>query len=558
MEKRTLLAVLLTAVVWIALYFVMGPKPAEQNDQDPIVQTDTVQDTKSVDSKDHKDIKRAAQRISVNIGKDLKEETINIQTEKFAFTLTNKGALISKVNYIERDIELTHNENPFNSNGYFDFPIHLSEDEFFNGNNLNSDNWKIERADDKMVQFAMTMTVDGNPIKIEKIYRFTDNGYDFTVDYRFINISRNSVKFNNGKIIFSSSDVLGPDLDYSKYYNLITGIYSIDDSYSQNTKGSGFFTKVGELKRETGNVEYVGVMSRYFLLIMIPQDFTGTEMIFDNREHTGYRTGMYVAMNEILPGNDLTKSFRVYLGQKDKKELKAVDPKIAKASDVWAIIEPIRYFVIWCLLSINSVVGNLGWSLIIFSILTKIVFMPLTQKSTDSMKKMQEIAPQLKKLQEKYKGKPELLQQETVKLYKENKVNPLGGCLPLLLQMPFFFGLYSGLISSIDLWNAEFMFWIKDLSMPDTIYTISGFEIVVLPIFMTITTVIQQRQTMVDTGNQQQKMLMYMMPVILLFVFWRMPSGLVLYWFLQNLYQIMHQYIVNKIGMRKKLMSGNK
>jgi YidC/Oxa1 family membrane protein insertase len=542
----------------------MGPKPGVQNDKEPIAQTDTVQDSKSGDSKDSRDNKadKSAEqkKISVNISKDIKEETVNLQTEKLAFTLTNKGALISKADYIERKIELTYNggsENKFNSSGHFDFSIHFSEDEFFQGNNLSSDNWKIEKADDKTVQFAMTMTVDGNPVKIEKIYRFTD-GYDFTVDYRLINTGRNPVRFKNGKVIFSPSDILGPSLDYSKYYNLMTGIYSIDDSYSQNSKGSGFFSKAGDLKREPGNVDYVGIMGRYFLLIMIPQNFTGTEMIFDNREHRGYRTGMYAAMDEILPGKDSTKSFKIYLGEKDKKKLKAVDPKIVKASDVSIIIEPIRYFVIWCLLSINSIIGNLGWSLIIFSILTKFVFMPLTKKSTDSMKKMQEIAPQIKKLQEKYKGKPEQLQQETVKLYKENKVNPLGGCLPLLLQMPFFFGLYSGLISSIDLWTAEFMLWIKDLSMPDTVYTISGLDIVILPILMTITTIIQQRQTMVDTGNQQQKMLMYMMPVILLFVFWRMPSGLVLYWFLQNLYQIMHQYIVNKIGMRKKLISGNK
>jgi YidC/Oxa1 family membrane protein insertase len=290
---------------------------------------------------------------------------------------------------------------------------------------------------------------------------------------------------------------------------------------------------------------------------MIPQNFTGTEMIFDNREQHAFRTGMYAKMDEILPGRELTKSFRIYLGEKDKKTLKGVDPKIVKASDVSTIIEPIRYFVIWCLLSINSLIGNLGWSLIIFSILTKFVFMPLTKKSTDSMKKMQEIAPQLKKIQAKYKDKPELMQQETVKLYKENKVNPLGGCLPLLLQMPFFFGLYSGLINSIDLWNAEFMLWIKDLSMPDTIYTISGFDINILPLLMIATTIVQQKQTMVDTGNQQQKIMMYMMPVILLFVFWKMPSGLVLYWFLQNLYQIMHQFIVNRIGMRKKVIAAS-
>jgi YidC/Oxa1 family membrane protein insertase len=179
--------------------------------------------------------------------------------------------------------------------------------------------------------------------------------------------------------------------------------------------------------------------------------------------------------------------------------------------------------------------------------------MPLTQKSTDSMKKLQELGPQIKKLQEKYKDKPDLIQKETMKLYKENKVNPLGGCLPLILQMPFFFALYSALINSIDLWNAPFMLWIRDLSMPDTVANISGFNLNLLPLMMTITTIIQQKQTMVDSGNQQQKIMMYMMPVILLFVFWTMPSGLVLYWFLQNLYQILHQFIVNKIGKKSRV-----
>jgi YidC/Oxa1 family membrane protein insertase len=168
------------------------------------------------------------------------------------------------------------------------------------------------------------------------------------------------------------------------------------------------------------------------------------------------------------------------------------------------------------------------------------------------MKKMQELTPQITKIKEKYKDKPDVLQKETMKLYKDNKVNPLGGCLPLLLQMPFFFGLYSALINSIDLWNVPFIFWIKDLSMPDTVFAISGFNINILPLLMTVSTIIQQKQTMVDTGNQQQKIMMYMMPFILLFVFWTMPSGLVIFWFLQNLFQIVNQEVVNHMGKRVK------
>jgi YidC/Oxa1 family membrane protein insertase len=257
-------------------------------------------------------------------------------------------------------------------------------------------------------------------------------------------------------------------------------------------------------------------------------------------------------MKEIPPRTEVAKPFRVYLGEKDKDLLRAIDPILVDASDVSTIIEPIRYFVIWALMNINKLFGNLGLSLVVFSVLTKIVFMPLTKKSTDSMKKMQELSPQLKKLQAKYKDKPDVLQRETMKLYKENSVNPLGGCLPLLLQMPFFFALYSALINSIDLWNAPFVLWIQDLSMPDTIMTVSGFSINILPLLMIVSTIIQQKQTMSEAATQQQKMMMYMMPVILLFIFWTMPSGLVLYWFLQNLYQILHQYVVNHLGERKK------
>lgn len=553
MEKRTLLTVLLTMAIWIAWFTFFEPKPQVQTEQNK-----TVQET-------NHGVKEKPQQTAVNEqspvvkkkvpgpNKNAAEETVNLKTGKFAFVLSNKGACISRVNYLSRNIDLTLNENLFNTNGHLDFSVHFSDNEFFQGNSLNQDIWNIEKIDDKTIKFFTEILFDGNSLRLEKIFKFTDKGYDFTVEYRFINTGAKPVKFRDSRIIFSPSDTLGPKLEYSNTYNHMTGIYSADNKYEQNMKGGGFFSKPGDLKRKSGKIDYTGIMSRYFLLIMIPQEFSGKEMIFDNRLNTGYRTGMSVDMNEILPGKEQVKSFKIYLGEKDKKMLKEVDAKIVDASDVSTIIEPIRYFVVWCLTWINKLFGNLGWSLVVFSILTKIVFMPLTQKSTDSMKKLQEIGPQIKKLQEKYKDKPELIQKETMRLYKENKVNPLGGCLPLILQMPFFFALYSALINSIDLWNAPFMLWVRDLSMPDTVMTVSGFNLNLLPLMMTVTTIVQQKQTMVDSGNQQQKIMMYMMPVVLLFVFWTMPSGLVLYWFLQNLYQILHQFIVNKIGKKAKV-----
>lgn len=551
MEKRTLLAVLLTMAVWIGWFWFFEPKQPLQVNQNPIVQ-DTNADNSKKDVKADSNMAQTAvqKNITASVKKQIKEESISLKTEKYSFELTNKGASVSKANYTDRNIDLTLNEKLFGAGGNFDFAVHFSENEFFNGNELATDLWNVVKVDERTVKFFTEIFIDGNPLRLEKIYKFTEKGYDFTVEYRFINTGKLPVKFRDGKAIFSPSDTLGPKLDYNNRYNHMVGIYSIDDSYSQNTKGGGFFSKAGDSKKKAGKVDYTGIMSRYFLLIMIPEQFNGSEMIFDNRTDTAFRTGMYVPMDEILPGKEEVRSFKIYLGEKDKAMLKGVDPKIVKASDVSTIIEPIRYFVIWCLTWINKLFGNMGWALVVFSILTKIVFMPLTKKSTDSMKKMQELTPQVNKIKEKYKDKPDVLQKETMKLYKDNKVNPLGGCLPLLLQMPFFFGLYSALINSIDLWNVPFMLWIKDLSMPDTIFVISGFNINILPLLMMVSTIIQQKQTMVDTGNQQQKIMMYMMPFILLFVFWTMPSGLVLYWFLQNLYQILNQVVVNHLGKK--------
>lgn len=550
MEKRTLLAVVLTMIVWVAWFWFFVPEP-ELQQETPIAVQEEQKEESSVKTEGVAE-KSVSAGSYVSVSKNIKEQSIAFKTDIFKFELTNKGASVKRVNYIQRDADLTFDEELFNSKGEFDFSVSFSEDEFLKGGELENVIWDFRKEANDSVKFFTDVVMNGQPLRIEKIYTFTDKGYDFNVEYRFINMGRNYVTFKNGIAIFSPSDILGPRLDYRNNFNNMTGIYSVDGSYEKNTKGGGFFSKAGDTKKDSGLIDYAGIMSRYFLLIMKPQGFNGTGIVFDNRQGTGCRTGMFVDMKDIAPGTEVSKPFRIYLGEKDKDLLRAIDPILVDASDVSTIIEPIRYFVIWALLNINKLFGNLGLSLVVFSILTKIVFMPLTKKSTDSMKKMQDLSPQLKKLQEKYKDKPDVLQRETMKLYKDNNVNPLGGCLPLLLQMPFFFALYSALINSFDLWNAPFMLWIQDLSMPDTLFTVSGFDVNILPLLMIVSTIIQQRQTMSEVATQQQKMLMYMMPIILLFIFWTMPSGLVLYWFLQNLYQILHQYVVNHLGERKK------
>jgi YidC/Oxa1 family membrane protein insertase len=553
MDKKSVIAIVLITIAWIG-YFVLtrqehsAKKPAEVRKEEPA--------RSEKPQRAEKPAPKPETRVTA-VGSAGREHGITVQTKKFLFTLSNKGASITGALYRPRNIELTVKENPYHAQGAFDFSVFFDEDEFLHGTPLEEALWSYREEGGNRVIFSTEAKINGSPVRIEKAFTFPDEGYGFSVEYRFINTGWKDLVLNNGSLIVSPGEMLGPALDFTNSYNRLSGIYSLNGDFKQSSKGGGGFLGCGSssssspYKKETGTINWAGIMSRYFLIIMIPEHFTGVAAIEDNRKDSGFRTGIYVPVKRLAPGSNVTKSFKVYLGEKNKQHLASVDKQIVDAADVNKIIEPIRNFVIWCLLSINKFIGNLGWSLVIFSLLTKVVFMPLTIKSTESMKKMQQLTPKLNELKAKFKDKPELMQKEMMKLYKENKVNPMGGCFPLLLQMPFFFALYSALINSIDLWNAPFILWMKDLSMPDTVATISGFHMNILPIIMTGTTYLQQKLTTVDTAGQQ-KVLMMLMPLMFIFIFWNMPSGLVLYWALQNVFQILHQLFINYRGKAKK------
>ena len=543
MDKKSLIAIFVVGALWITYFIIF--KPGQQVKKPIEVKKE---ETASNELRDKTG--PAAIRIKA-AGAGVKENLVTVKTKKYNFTLSNRGAVMSDAVYLQRNIELIVKTTPYKTKGIFDFSVHFDDDEFLQGNSLDNVLW-MQKDEDNRITFYTDAQLNGNPVRIEKIYSFPEDSNGFEVEYKFKNTGNKEISFKKSSIIISPGDMLGPELNFDNTYNKLHSIYSIGGSFKQEAKGGsgGFLLGCGSsstdepLKKETGSINWAGIMSRYFLVIMIPQNFSGTGVIHDNRKNDGFRTGMYVAIKGLEPGKEIKKSFKVYLGEKEKKNLAAFDKSITDAADVNKIIEPIRNFVIWILLAINKPFGNLGLSLIIFSLLTKIVFMPLTIKSNESMKKMQQLTPVLNELKAKYKDKPDVMQKEMMKLYKEKGVNPMGGCFPLLLQMPFFFALYSALINSIDMWHAPFIFWMKDLSMPDTVAVISGFPVNILPVVMTATTILQQKLSTVDTGGQQ-KMMMMMMPLIFIYIFWSMPSGLVLYWALQNIFQILQQLYIN-------------
>jgi len=230
-------------------------------------------------------------------------------------------------------------------------------------------------------------------------------------------------------------------------------------------------------------------------------------------------------------------TFNGYIGPKEYKTLEAINPLLVHSIEFGFftfVAEPIFKVLMW----LHGLLGNWGWSIVALTALIRIFLYPLTQKGMVSMQKIKEIAPRIKEVQEKYKGDPQRMNAAVMEMYKKHGANPLGGCLPLLLQIPVFFAIYRVLLNAVELQGAPWILWINDLSRMDPYY--------ILPILMGATMFLQQRITPSNFTDPLQEKIFKYLPVIFTFFFFTFPAGLVLYWFVNNLFSIAQQYLVNK------------
>lgn len=289
-----------------------------------------------------------------------------------------------------------------------------------------------------------------------------------------------------------------------------------------------------------GNTGWVAVRNKYFLAALVPAVPAVGATIGGS-----FIDGKPLYDVALIQQASITQS-RVYLGPLELKRVQALGNSLEQVMTLgWAFIRPISRGVLYLLTAFHKLIPNYGFVLILFSILVKILLYPLTQKSYLSTQKMQALQPQIKDLKEKFKNDPARLNKAQMELYKETGVNPMGGCLPLVLQMPLLIALFQVFQSTIELRGEPFILWITDLSAPDTLMTIAGFPLNILPILMAITMIFQQ--TMMPTQPGQQKSMMYIMNVVFLFIFYRFPSGLNLYYTLFNALTILQQkYLMPK------------
>ncbi|MFT5697275.1 MAG: YidC/Oxa1 family membrane protein insertase [Desulforhopalus sp.] len=296
-----------------------------------------------------------------------------------------------------------------------------------------------------------------------------------------------------------------------------------------------------------GAIDWAGYESNYFLCAVVPTDGNGKTFTMQGTADLA-QTQLTGSLDTLQAGMEKEYVYHIFYGPKKLKMLKEIGYNLERSIN-FGWFDVIAKPALWLLNTFYGVFHNYGIAIILVTVLFKAAFWPISQKGMKSMKNMQKLQPKMAKLKEKYKGDPTKMNQEVMSLYKTYKVNPLGGCLPMVLQIPVFFALYKVLLLSIELRHAPFMLWITDLSAPDRLYI--GFDLPylgglpVLTLLMGASMFFQQKLTPTTADPTQAKIMMFL-PVVFTFMFLNFASGLVLYWFINNLLSILQQVIINR------------
>jgi YidC/Oxa1 family membrane protein insertase len=296
------------------------------------------------------------------------------------------------------------------------------------------------------------------------------------------------------------------------------------------------------------DVTWTGVASQYFCTIVTAEKTKGNSAWatrFDTSDSKdarvyGIQGGIGMPAFTLAPGQSLSESFQIYAGPKDLAQLRMLGGGQDAVMN-FGMFGFVSEFLLWAMNSLNAVFHSYAAAIIALTLIIKSLLWPIQNKATNQLRKMSLLSPKMTELREKYKDDPQKMNEEVMKLYKEYGVNPFSGCVPLLIQIPIFFGFYAMLGSAIELRNSSFL-WVHDLSQPDTLFKIWGFPVNILPIVMT-GTMIWQLIITPKSGDAMQQRIFYFMPVIFLVFCYNYASGLALYWTTQNLFSIVQLYL---------------
>lgn len=588
MDRNTTVAFILIGAILVLWFYLNSPTPEQvqkgKKADTTAIHTDSSQIKKAVKettvdtTRIEKNAKPVVVSDSLKFGKyftvsNEKERIITVENDLILMEISTKGANIRKY-YLKK----FNNWYSANSNGDTNFyKTHVQLIDYPKGDPYNlsfvtSDGKAITTADlvfetdaikahyniakDDSLVLTFKLPAADNSFIVKK---FTFYGEKYSFDSEIDLVNMNNLISNN-----SYDLVWGDGLRFVEENSVDEANYSDASVYYGGEQVIVDASSVGEkvTKDFNGRIDWLAVRNKYFAAIIAPKDpgAVNGAYIEGNRVSvgkTGVKEDYSVRINVPFKNTSFEKSrFTVYIGPVDYDRLKAYGEKFTAIVDFGSffglkfIVRPIAEYILLPLFNfLHTFIPNYGFVIIVFSLIIKFVLYPLTKTSYQSMKKMQLLQPKIAEIKEKYKDDSQKVNKETMKLYQTYGVNPAGGCLPLLLQMPIFIALWGLFKTAIELRQQPFIFWIKDLSAPDVIaqlpFKLPLFgidQISGLALLMGITTFVQQKMSVKDP---KQAGLVYIMPIMLTIMFMSFPSGLNLYYFMFNVFSIAQQYYIN-------------
>jgi YidC/Oxa1 family membrane protein insertase len=385
-------------------------------------------------------------------------------------------------------------------------------------------------------QDAMTVrfeSPDKGGLKLVKTYTLQRGSYEIPVKHEVVNTGAQPVTPQLYLQIVRDGSKLSSG---SSFYSTFTGpaVYSAEQKFQKVDFADIDKNKVDIQKESTSG--YVAMVQHYFASAWILPDGMKREIFVRKLPDTSnYAVGMIAPMPAVAPGATQAVNARFFAGPEDERTLEKIEPGLELVKD-YGRLTIIAKPLYWLLAKLHSFLGNWGWSIMALVLLIKISFYWLQAKGYESMAKMKAINPKVMAMRERYKDDPQKMQTEMMRIYKEEKVNPMGGCFPIVIQIPVFIALYWVLLASVEMRGAPWILWIHDLSAPDPYF--------ILPVVMTLSTLFQTALNPAPPDPVQAKM-MWFMPLAFSVMFFFFPSGLVLYWVTNNLLSIAQQALIN-------------
>lgn len=467
-------------------------------------------------------------------------DRITIQTDVFNVEMSSIGGDIRKLDLIQYPIDVKVPEKPFKllNDIYPEFFI-IQSGLLSNPSNpspthkvtyrTEKQNYSLKPGDDTLTVSLIWDNDQG--VEFTKIYTFYRNSYLIDVSHQIINKSKSIWKGNQYRQI-QRSDV---DNNESAFIYTYTGgvIYDPIEKYQKINFDD---MKDKNLKVDNITEGWAAMIQHYFLAAWIPEK-DEVNQYYSKVPGRNYILGMVsTATKEVKPEDTYQFNSRLFIGPKLQNTLETIAPGLELTVD-YGILTVLAKPIFWLLNKIYSLVQNWGWAIIILTILIKLAFYKLSEASYKSMANMRKLQPRLQSMKERYGDDRQKMNQAMMEMYKKEKINPLGGCLPVLVQIPVFIALYWVLLESVELRQASFALWLNNLSDPDPYF--------VLPLIMGVTMIIQQKLNPTPLDPIQAKVMM-MLPIIFTVFFAFFPSGLVLYWVVNNTLSIGQQWLIMK------------